>query len=77
MPKPIFGNRLYSIQWVWMSLGGKTERRGEIFQWDERQAALERYMYLQDQWYASDIIFQIAEPQTLSHEQVQQLINAY
>jgi hypothetical protein len=54
--------RLYIVRWTFS--GPKSdEPRVETYQWNERQEALTRYLKLQDEWYASNLRFQVAQPQ--------------
>jgi len=57
--------RLYFIRWTFVNdLTNKPdEDRTETFSWDDRQQALNRYLDLQDKYYAHNVKFQVAQPQ--------------
>lgn len=57
--------RLYIIRWTFDSGIKKPEDRVEYFGWEERQTALIRYLKLQQQWHASNLRFQVAQPQDI------------
>jgi beta-lactamase superfamily II metal-dependent hydrolase len=65
--------RLYIIRWTFEGIK-ENEKRVETYQWEQRQEALTRYMKLRDQWYASDLKFQIAQPQDVN---VDQFLNSF
>jgi beta-lactamase superfamily II metal-dependent hydrolase len=65
--------RLYIIRWTFEGIK-ETEKRVETYQWEQRQEALTRYMKLKEQWYASDLKFQIAQPQDVN---VDQFLNSF
>jgi hypothetical protein len=65
--------RLYIIRWTFEGIK-ENEKRVETYQWEQRQEALTRYMKLCDQWYASDLKFQIAQPQDVN---VDQFLNSF
>jgi hypothetical protein len=65
--------RLYIIRWTFSGPKGD-EPRVETYQWNERQEALTRYLKLRDHWYASDLRFQVAQPQDVN---VDQFLNSF
>jgi hypothetical protein len=65
--------RLYIIRWTFEG-PKENEPRVETYQWNERQEALTRYLKLRDQWYASDLKFQVCQPQDVN---VDQFLNSF